>query len=74
MRFVLGCVAMLVIHTSLSAQSSAVAGGARVHPCADTTSALYRDRMLVVLEYDGANRREMWWAIEMAAGSPCTGA
>jgi hypothetical protein len=34
--------------------------------CSDSTSDLYRGRILIDLVYDGANRREMWAAIVIA--------
>lgn len=62
-------VALIAMSSTLPAQSTPALGGARLDMCADTTTAEYRNRMLLVLDYDGPNRREMWMAIDMAASS-----
>lgn len=40
-----------------------------VPPCADTSSAPYRERVVLDLVYVGENRREMWLAIELSANT-----
>ncbi len=60
----------LVLVTSLpaAAQSARSSKGALPIPfCSDSTSSPFRERLLLVLEYDGANRRDLWSAIDMAA-------
>jgi hypothetical protein len=42
-------------------------GPPRLPVCSDSATARYRARLLVRLEYDGANRGEMWDAIRWAS-------
>ena len=64
-RLVLGLV--LVTSAPAAAQSARSAGALPIPYCSDSTSSPFRERLLLVLEYDGANRRDMWSAIDMAA-------
>lgn len=66
LRLRLLCALVIAPSFSLLAQSTRPASPPRVPPCEDSTSAKYRARVRIDLEYDGANRTEMWRAVEIA--------
>lgn len=70
-RMWLVCAAVLTASVPLAAQPDTARRGAHLAPCADSTHVRYRERMLVDLVYEGANRSEMWMAIDLAAKARC---
>ena len=57
---------LLCLATPLTAQPPVARARPNIPFCIDSTSEPYRQRVLLELTYDGANRREMWNAIVMA--------
>src|SRR5688572_16182620 len=57
---------LLFVAAPLSSQPPATRARPNIPFCSDATSEPYRQRVLLELSYDGANRREMWNAIVIA--------
>lgn len=60
------CALLIAPSVPMAAQTTRPAPAPNVSPCEDSTSATYRARLRIDLDYDGPDRTEMWRAVEFA--------